>query len=117
MKDIRTCISNMLQHTLTKSQWHQSILKPRYGGLGIMDITSTSKGAYLASILACLSNIDCIDRHQNLELNVLQFDQLGMPDQTNSFRNVITELYEHARKLHIKALRIDYELSILVLEK
>ena len=76
MSNIRTCISNMIQHSLTNSQWHQSILKPRHGGLGVMDLTSTSKGAYLASILACLSNIDCIDKHQHLELNVLQFDQL-----------------------------------------
>jgi hypothetical protein len=82
-----------------------------------MDINSTSKGAYLASILAYLSNIDCIDRHQHLELNVLQFDQLGMPGQTNSFRNVITELYEHVKGLHIRALSIDYELSKLVLER
>jgi hypothetical protein len=82
-----------------------------------MDITSTSKGAYLASILACLSNIDCIDRHQHLELNVLQFDQSGMPDQTNSFRNVITEGYEHVKKLHKEASVIDYVLSMEVLQK
>ena len=81
MNDIKMCISNMIEHPLVDSQWHQSILKPRHGKLGIMDITSTFKGAYLASILACL--IDCIDRHQYLELDVLQFDQLGMPGSTN----------------------------------
>ena len=117
MNDIRMCISSMIEHPLADSQWHQSILKPRHGGLGIMDITSTSKGAYLASILACLSNIYCIDRHQHLELNVLQFDQLGMPGSTNSFRNVITELYEHVKDLHLRALKTDYELSKLVLER
>jgi hypothetical protein len=117
MKNIKICISNMIQHTLTDPQWQQSILKPRHGGLGIMDITSTSKGAYLASILACLSNIDCIDRHQHLELNVLQFDQSGMPDQTNSFKNVIIEGYEHVRKLHTEALKIDHDLSMQVLQR
>ncbi len=107
----------MIQHTLTESQWQQSMLKPRHGGLGIIDLSSTSKGAYLASILSCLANIDSIDKHQNLELNVLQFDQVGMPDQTNSFKNVIMEGYEHVRELHIQALKIDYDLSMLVLEK
>ena len=73
MNDIRMCASSMIEYPLVDLQWRQSLLKPRHVGLGIMDITSTSKGAYLASILACLSNIDCIDRHQNLELNALQF--------------------------------------------
>ena len=117
MNDIRMCVSSMIEHPLVDFQWRQSLLKPRHGGLGIMEITSTAKGAYLASILACLSNIDCIDRHQHLELNVLQFDQLGMPDPTNSFKNVIMELYEHVREMHLKALRIDYFLSKLVLER
>ena len=40
-----------------------------------------------------------------------------MPDQTNSFRNVITEGYEHVKKLHIDASRIDYVLSMEVLQK
>ena len=91
MNDIKMCISSMIEHPLIDSQWRQCLLKPRHGELGIMDITATSKGAYLASILACLSNIDSIDRHQHLERNVLQFDQLGMPSLTNSFKNVIME--------------------------
>ena len=66
-----------------------------------MDISSTLRGAHLASILACLSNLDDIDKHQYLGLNVLQFDQLGMPSPTNSFQNEIKELYEHVRALHI----------------
>ena len=107
----------MIEHPLVDFQWRQSLLKPRHGGLGIMDITSTSKGAYLASILECLSNIDCIDRHQHLELNVLQFDQLGMPGSINSFKNVIMELSEHVSEMHLRTLKIDYNLSKLVLEK
>ena len=117
MNDIKICISSMIEHPLVDLQWRQSLLKPRHGGLGIMDITSTSKGAYLASILACLSNIDSIDRHQHLELNVLQFDQLGMPSPTNSFKNVIMELYEHVSELYLRALKIDWCLSMLVLER
>ena len=85
------CISSMIEHRLTNLQWRQCLLKPRHGGLGVMDISSTLRGAHLASILACLSNIDDIDKHQHLGLNVLQFDQLEMPSPTNSFQNVIEE--------------------------
>ena len=91
MKDIKMCISSMIEHRLTNIQWSQCLLKPRHGGLGVMDISSTLKGAYLASILACLSNIDDIDKHQHLGLNALQFDQMEKPSRTNLFQNVIEE--------------------------
>ena len=117
MKDIKMGISNMIEHRLTNPQWCQCLLKPRHGGLGIMDISSTSRGAYLASMLACLSNIDGIDKHQDLGLNVLEFDQMGMPSSTNSFQDEIKEQYEHVRILHSKALRIDREASLDVLHK
>jgi len=107
----------MIKHRLSNHQWRQCLLKPRHGGLGVMDISSTSKGAHLASILACLPNIDHIDKYQHLGLNVLQFDQLGIPSPTNSFQNVIVELYEHVRALHIQALRIDRDASLDVLHK
>ena len=115
INDIKMCISSMIEHPLTNPQWRQCLLKPRHGGLGIMDITTTSKGAYLASMLVCLSNIDSIDRHQNLGFNVLQFDQFGMAGQANSFKSEIVELYKHVRELHVRALKIDRSLSLLVL--
>ena len=66
-----------------------------------MNIITTSKGAYLASLLAGLPNIDSIDKYQNLGLNVLRFDQQGMPYQLNTLTEVILELYTHVKKLHL----------------
>ena len=74
MNDIKMCISNMIEHPLTNPQWRQYLLKPRHGGLGVMDISSTLRGAHLASILACLPNIDNIDRHQYLGLNLISWE-------------------------------------------
>jgi len=92
---VRMCVSTMIEHSLTDLQWGQCLLKPRHGGLGIMNITTTSKGAYLASLLACLPNIDSIDKHQNLGLNALQFDHYGMPHQLNTFEDALSKLYAH----------------------
>ena len=59
----------MLGHSLSANQWKQCLLKPRHGGgLGIMNIESTAKGTYLASLLACLPNIESISAHQDLNL-------------------------------------------------
>ena len=52
--EIRMCLDRMLGHSLSNNQWKQCLLKPRHGGLGIMNLEATANGAYLASVLACL---------------------------------------------------------------
>ena len=112
--DVRVCVRSMLGYSSSDEQWGQCLLKPRHGGLGIMNLQATSKGAYLASLLACLPNIDSVSVHQHLELIVLQFDQLG---QQNSLGGTIMDLYNHAKELHSNATKYDWRLSSWVLSK
>ena len=82
-----------------------------------MNIITTSKGAYLANLLACLPSIDSIDKYQNLGLNVLQFDQYGMTNQLNTLTDVIMGLYTLVKKIHLNASKYDWRLSSWVLSK
>ena len=107
----------MLEYSLSDKKWGQCLLKPRHGGLGMMNLQATSKGAYLASLLACLPNIDRVSAHQHLELNVLQFDQYGLPGQLDSLRSTIMELYNHVKEMRLNATKYDWRLSPWVLSK
>ena len=82
-----------------------------------MNLHMTSKGAYLASLLACLPNIDSVASHQNLKSNALQFDQYGMPGLQISLRSTILELYNHVKVLYLNANKYDWRLSSWVLSK
>lgn len=82
-----------------------------------MNIKTTFHGAYLLSLLACLPNIDSVDSHQNLGLNVLQLDHYGMPGQLITVRDKIMEMYIHVKELHLNATKYDWRLSCWVLSK
>jgi len=42
---VREAMGEALDHTLLDNQWGQCLLKPRLGGLGIIDVVSTAAGA------------------------------------------------------------------------
>ena len=63
----------MLGHDIDDAQWGQCMLKPKLGGIGIMDFSSMAPGAYYAGTLACLSVIAKVDSAQSLGLNPALF--------------------------------------------
>jgi len=107
----------MLGHRLTNNQWNQCLLKPRHGGLGIMNLEATANGAYFASILACLPNIDAVSVHQGLGLHAMSFDASGVMCDTNAFLDIISPLYVIIQQLHDCATSYDRSLSLYVLDK
>ena len=107
----------MIGHPLSSSQWHQCLLKPRHGGLGIMNIPITADGAYLASVLACLRNIDNVSSTQDLGLHPLSFNSDGSMTHYNSFLTLIDPLYNHMTDLHETATKYDRSMSLYVLER
>ena len=64
MLAVRQTMGEALDHVLLDNQWGQCLLKPRLGGLGIVDVVSTATGAYYASILSCLPIIAKVDEVQ-----------------------------------------------------
>ena len=93
---VRSCLDYMLGHSLSTNQWKQCLLKPRHGGLGITNIESTANGAYLASLLACLPNIESVSAHQNLNLCAMAFNEDGSPSDSNSYSQCIVLLYSYS---------------------
>ena len=77
LMEVRTSLGLMIGHPLSTNQWRQCLLKPRHGGLGIMNIWDTANGAYLASLLACLQTIENVSMVQNLGLHAMSFDANG----------------------------------------
>jgi hypothetical protein len=115
--EIRNSLSCMLGHRLTNNQWNQCLLKPRHGGLGIMNLEATSNGAYFASLLACLPNIEAVSVHQSLGLHAMSFDAAGSMCDTNSFLDITMPLYAIIQQLHDSATSYDRSLSLYVLDK
>ena len=98
---VRECVCTILGHPLSNSHWGQCLLKPRHGELGIINQESLAKGAYLASLLACVPSIESVSTQQQLNLHVLQFDHLDHPGEPNALESVISELCEHITDTHI----------------
>ena len=65
-----------------------------------MNIESTANGAYLASLLACLPNIERVSVHQDLNLHAMSFDEDGSPSGLNAFSSRIAHLYKLIQQLH-----------------
>ena len=105
----------MIGHSLSSNQWKQCLLKPRHGGLGIVNIKATANCAYLVSLLACLLNIENVSMFQNLGLHVMSFNANGSMSESNSFSAHIVPLYNTMQQLHDDAA--SYDRSLYVLEK
>lgn len=103
--------------SLSNGQWGQCLLKPRNGGLSLMNLEDTSKGAYLPSLLACLPSIDSVSVQQQLSLQVLQFDHHGLPRELNVLSSTTSKLYEHVANLHTKAVKYNWLLALLILNR
>ena len=106
----------MLGHYLDDSQWGQCLLKPRLGGIGIMDVSATASGAYYASILACLSVIAKLDTAKNLGLNPTLLHMDGSPYPSNQCGHLFTLLHRETSDTYDKAMKIDRDLSLNVLD-
>ena len=93
MLAVRQTMGEALDHVLLDNQWEQCLLKPRLGGLGIVDVVSTATGAYYASILSCLPIIAKVDDTQRLGLNCTLFDGAGFPQNSNTFKRIVLALH------------------------
>ena len=82
-----------------------------------MNIESTAKGAYLASLLVCLPTIESVSANQDLNLHAMSFDADESPSDSNSFSSCMVPLYNHIFYLHDRASSYDRSLSLLVLDK
>ena len=78
LMDVKKSLQDMLSETISDAQWGQCLLKPRLGGIGIIDIASTATGAYYASIISCLPVISKVDEAQKLGINATAFDTSGL---------------------------------------
>ena len=105
----------MLSEALNDAQWGQCLLKPRLGGIGIIDIVNTVPGAYYASILSCLPTISKVDEAQKLGLNASAFDSSGLLLPSNQYGNVISALHRQVTLVYDEAMEIDRDLSLHVL--
>ena len=115
MLGVREALGEALDHELLDNQWGQCLLKPRLGGLGIVDVVSTPTGAYYASILACLPIIAKVDEAQSIGLNCTLFDIVGFPHNNNTFRRLILALHEDMTRAYDEAMEADRDLSLQVL--
>ena len=79
-----------------------------------MNLEATANGAYLASVLACLPNIDAVSLYQGLGLHAMSFDTSGFTCDTNAFSAIIQPLIQ---QLHDCAASYDRSLSLYVLDK
>ena len=82
-----------------------------------MNLEATANGAYLASILACLPNIEAVSVHQNLNLHAMSFDAAGCMCDSNAFLDIILPLYAIIQLLHDGATSYDRSLSLYVLDR
>ena len=82
-----------------------------------MNISYTAEGAYLASLLACLRNIDNVSSTQDLGLHPLSFNPDGSMTHHNSFSATIDPLYDYMISLHKTATSYDRSMSLFVLER
>ena len=115
MLAVREALGEALDNELLDNQWGQCLLKPRLGGLGIVDVVSTAAGAYYASILACLPIIAKVDETQSIGLNCTQFNSAGLPHNNNPFRRIIVDLHEDMTRVYDEAMEADRDLSLQVL--
>ena len=106
----------MLSQALTDTQWGQCLLKPRLGGIGIIDIVSTAAGAYYASILSCLPVIDKVDEVQKIGIKAMAFNSDGLPLPSNQFGDMINTLHGIVSQAYDAAMEIDRDLSLHVLD-
>ena len=113
MLAVRQTMGEALDHVLLDNQWGQCLLKPRLGGLGIVDVVSTTTDAYYASILSCLPIIAKVDEVQRLGLNCTLFD--GFPQNSNTFRRIVLALHEDMTHAYDQAMEADRDLSLQVL--
>jgi len=93
MEKVRNSLDRMISIHLTDGQWNQCCLKGRQGGLGIIDLPGTAYGAYYASLLECLQNINSLDKAQELDLGVLDFELDGSPTQFNKLSASLTQCH------------------------
>ena len=77
-----------------------------------MNLEATANRAYLASVLACLPNIDSVSSYQGLGL-----DADGFTCDANAFSAIIQPLYDIIQQLHDRAASYDRSLSLYVLNK
>jgi hypothetical protein len=113
---VKKSMQDMLSQTLTDTQWWQCLLKPRLGGVGIIDLASTATGAYYASILSCLPVIAKVDEAQKLGINATAFDREGLPLPSNQFSDMICALHAKVSQTYDDAMEIDRNASLHVLD-
>ena len=116
LDDVKKALQDMLSQALNEDQWGQCLLKPRLGGLGIIDIASTAAGAYYASILSCLPVIDKVDEAQKLSIKAMAFNSDGLPLPSNQFADMINTLHGIVSQAYDEAMEIDRDLSLHVLD-
>ena len=82
-----------------------------------MNILNTADGAYLASLLACLQNIENVSLTQDLGLHSMSFNSDGSMTHNNSFSTLIDPLYNYMTALYETATSYDRSMSLYVLER
>ena len=112
---VRHALQDMISEALNDTQWGQCLLKPRLGGIGIIEIVNTAPGAYYASVLSCLPVIAKVDEAQKLGLNASSFDSSGLP-LSNQYGNTISVLHGQVTIVYDEAMEIDRNLSLHVLD-
>ena len=113
---VKKSLQDMLSQALTDAQWWQCLLKPRLGGIGIIDLASTATGAYYTSILSCLPVIAKVDEVQKLGINATAFDREGLPLPSNLFSDIISTLHARVSQTYDAAMEIDRNMSLHVLD-
>ena len=116
LMEVKHALQDMLSEVINDAQWGQCLLKPRLGGIEIIDIANTATGAYYASILSCLPTISKVDETQKLGINASAFDSTGLPLPSNQFGNMINALHEQVTQVYDAAMEIDRDLSLRVLD-
>ena len=109
---VRHAFEDILSKELNDAQWGQCLLKPRLGGIGIIDIVNTAPGANYASILSCLPVIAKVDEAQKLGLNASSIDSTGLPLPANQYCDIISALHRQVTLVYDEAMEIDRNLSL-----
>ena len=116
LSDVKKALQDKLSQAISDAQWGQCLLKPRLGGIGIIDIANTATGAYYASVLSCLPAIAKVDEVQKLGINAAAFDSNGLPLPSNQFGDTINTLYGVISQVYDAAMEVDRDLSLHVLD-
>ena len=114
--NVRHAICSMLEHDLNESQWRQCLIKPRLGGIGIMDISATVRGAYYAIHCPPPCLIAKVDTAQQLNLDPTLFSKNENPDPRNLFGEILIPLHTSISKLYDSIMELDRKSSLDVID-